>query len=156
MVFYSLVSLLCHFGPICPKYTAARSLLKLSSLKSLMPNRVSLSSRLLSFVMSLIFICPCHTAYSQLFFPYSHLSLHLFASPLTCSLFRWSCRLWSLLHTSSILSWDSLRGALMLLSSSPFIPAPSFSQELSFSSSAPLSVLWLSSVEGKTQFRRKS
>lgn len=75
MVFYSLVSLLCHFGPICPKYTAARSLLKLSSLKSLMPNRVSLSSRLLSFVMSLIFIWPRHTAYSQLFFSYILISL---------------------------------------------------------------------------------
>ncbi|TNN89213.1 hypothetical protein EYF80_000501 [Liparis tanakae] len=53
-------------------------------------------------------------------------------------------RLWSLLHTSSILSWDSTRGALMLLSSSPFIPAPPFSQELSFSSSAPLSMFPLS------------
>ncbi|KAF3839324.1 hypothetical protein F7725_018041 [Dissostichus mawsoni] len=52
---------------------------------------------------------------------------------------RASCsRLWSLLQTSSILSWDSTRGAVMLLSSSPFVPAPCFSKESPFSSSAPL------------------
>ncbi len=149
MFFYFLVSLLCHFGPICPKYTTARSLLKLSSVKSLMPNCVSLSST--SFVMSLIFICPCHTTCTVFLYILIHLSLC--SPPLTCSLFSCSCRLWSLLHTSSILSWDSTRGALMLLSSSPFDPAPSFSQELSFSSSAALSVVWLSSVDRKTQFR---
>lgn len=78
--------------------------------------------------------------------------ISLCSSLLTCSLFSCSCRLWSLLHTSSILSWDSTMGALMLLSSSPFVPA-SFSQELSFSSSTPLNVVWLSSVDRKTQFR---
>lgn len=68
MVFYSLVSLLCHFGPICPNYTTARSLLKLSSVKSSMFDCVSLFSQLLSFVMSLIFILPCHIFCSLLDF----------------------------------------------------------------------------------------
>ncbi len=119
-----------------------------------MPNCVSLSSWLPTLVMSLIFTCPL-SYYLLTVSLYILISLCVRSPPLTCSLFSCFCRLWSLLHTSSNLSWESTRGALMLLSSSsPFVPTPSFSLELSFSSSAPLSVVWLSSVDGMVQFRR--
>lgn len=56
MFFYSLVSFVCHFGPILTTYTTARSLLELSTVKSLMHNSESLSTELPSFVMSHLYL----------------------------------------------------------------------------------------------------
>lgn len=138
------------FVPFWPhlSYTA-RSLLELSTVKSLMPNWVS-------FHWAPIF-CYLSSSSAPVILPtqfslYSLLSLSLCYPPLTCNLFSFSSRLVSLLHTSSNLSWDNTKGALMLLSSSSFVPSPSFSQELSFSTSAPLSEVWFSPVDTKSQF----
>lgn len=121
--------LLCHLAPIFTQYTTVCLLLKSSPLKTLMPG-----SSLPHLLLSLVSIW---------------LSYSLCSSLLTCSLFTCSCRLWSLLYTSSSLSWDSTRGALMPLSSSCFVTA-SLSQELSFSSATPLMAVCSSSADEKT------
>lgn len=151
MVFYSLVSLLCHFGPICPKYTTAHSLLNYPRWNPWCQLCVSFQSAPIFCYVSHLYLPLSY--YLLTVFLYILICLSLCSPPLTCSLFSWFCRLLSLLHTSSLLSWDSTRGALKLFSSSPFPPAASFSQELSLSSSTSLSVVWLSSVDGRTQFR---
>lgn len=141
MVFYSLVSLLCHFGPICPKYTAACFLLKLSAVKSSMPTMFlfPVSSHLLSYLYLWL---------SRLL-PFQFvISACLYFLPPTCSFCSCFSRLRSLLHTSSLLSWDSTRGALML-SLSAFISSPSFTPVLPFSSSPPVPMVWFSSVNEK-------
>ena len=143
MVFYSLVSLLLPFWPhLSQSIPQLAPYLSYPAVKSLMHQLcVSIQSApIFCYVLSslsapVILPAPC---FSSIF---SHLSV------LTCSLFRCSSRLWSLLHTSSILSWDNTSGALMLLSSS-------LSEFSPFSSSAPLYVVWFSSVDRDTWLKR--
>lgn len=134
MLFYSLVSLRCHLAPFCPLLAPYLSYPHLNTYFSV------------SFHSAPIFSCLKSLSAHHTVCSFSNIVIHLLL--FTCSLFICSSKVRSLLPTSSLLSWESTRGALMLLSSSSFsfVFGLSLLEVQPVSSSGILSVLSLSSV----------
>ena len=141
MVFYSLVSLCCHFGPICLEYIAACSLLKLSPVKSSITNSIFFAASHL-FVMCLIFICPCRTSCSH----FSSIFSHSLFSPVISLDVPPECGASCTPPPSS----PGTTPAARLCSSRPLLLHFLFQSSHRSPLPAPLSVVWFSSMDRNT------